>query len=109
MLTGDTGAPIIGDTVQFLRDFGGLTQRKYDQYGPVFRVNTMFQNTIVMLGPQANEALLKDAGRCFSNALAWNPTLDKIFPNGLMLKDFDEHKYHRKILQAAFKRPAIET
>jgi cytochrome P450 len=107
-IPGDSGVPIIGDTLQFLRDFGGLTQRKYDQYGPVFKANAMFQNTIVMLGPQANEAVLKDPGKCFSNALAWNPTLDKIFPNGLMLKDFEEHKYHRKILQAAFKRPAIE-
>jgi cytochrome P450 len=107
-IPGDSGIPIIGDTFNFLRDFSGLTQRKYDQYGSIFRVNALFQDTIVMLGPQANEAVLKDTGRCFSNTLAWNLTLDKIFPNGLMLKDFDEHKYHRRILQAAFKRPAIE-
>jgi cytochrome P450 len=108
-IPGDSGAPLIGDTLNFLRDFSDLTQRKYQQYGPIFRVNALFQDTIVMLGPEANEAVLKDPDRCFSNALAWNPTLDKIFPNGLMLKDFDEHKYHRRILQAAFKRPAIES
>jgi len=95
--------------LRFLRDFDGLTLEKYRRYGPVFRVNAMFQNTIVLLGPDANEAVLKDPGRTFSNALAWNPTLDKIFPNGLMLKDFDEHKYDRRVLQAAFKRPAIES
>lgn len=108
-IPGDSGAPIIGDTLRFLKDFQGLNNEKFQRYGPVFRVNALFQNTIVLLGPQANEAVLKDAGRCFSNSLAWNPTLDKIFPNGLMLKDFDEHKYHRRVLQAAFKRPAIES
>jgi len=86
----------------------GLTRDKYLRYGPVFRVNAFFQDTIVLLGPDANEAILKDSNNCFSSALAWNTSLDKIFPNGLMLKDFEEHKYHRKILQVAFKRGAIE-
>lgn len=108
-IPGDSGAPVFGDTLHFLRDFNGLTQRKYDRYGPIFRVNVLFQDVIVMLGPQANEAVLKDPGRNFSSTMAWNPTLDRIFPNGLMLKDFDEHKYHRRVLQAAFKRPAIES
>lgn len=107
-IPGDDGAPLLGDTSRFLRDFSGLTRDKYQRYGPVFRVNALFQDTIVLLGPEANEAVLKDHDKCFSNSLAWNVMLDRIFPNGLMLKDFDEHKYHRRVLQAAFKRPAIE-
>lgn len=108
-IPGDSGTPVIGDTLRFLQDFHGLARHKFQRYGPVFRVNALFQHTIVLLGPDANEAILKDPDRCFSNTLAWNLTLDKIFPNGLMLKDFDEHKYHRRVLQAAFKRPAIES
>jgi hypothetical protein len=106
-IPGDSGAPLIGDTLHFLRDLKGLTGEKYRRYGSVFRVNTFFQHTIVMLGPQANEAVLKDSAHYFSNALAWNPTLDRIFPNGLMLKDFDDHKHDRRVLQAAFRRSAI--
>lgn len=106
-IPGDAGMPILGDTLRFVRDFAGLTQDKYRRYGPVFRANAFFQDIIVLLGPEANAAVLKDTDKCLSNALAWNPMLDKIFPNGLMLKDFDEHKLHRRVLQAAFKRPAI--
>lgn len=108
-IPGDSGAPLIGDTLHFLRDLKGLTGEKYRDHGAVFRVNTFFQHTIVMLGPQANEAVLKDSAHYFSNALAWNPTLDRIFPNGLMLKDFDDHKHDRRVLQAAFRRPAMES
>ena len=107
-IPGDSGAPIIGDSLRFIQDLPGLTREKYRRYGPVFRVNALFQHTIVLLGPDANDAILKDTEKCFSSALAWNTSLDKIFPNGLMLKDFEEHKYHRRILQAAFKRGAIE-
>ena len=107
-IPGDSGTPIIGDSLRFIKDLPGLTREKYLRYGPVFRVNALFQHTIVLLGPDANEAILKDTEKCFSSALAWNTSLDKIFPNGLMLKDFEEHKYHRRILQAAFKRGAIE-
>jgi cytochrome P450 len=107
-IPGNSGAPIIGDSLRFLKDLPGLTRDKYLRYGPVFRVNAFFQDTIVLLGPDANEAILKDSNNCFSSALAWNTSLDKIFPNGLMLKDFEEHKYHRRILQLAFKRGAIE-
>jgi cytochrome P450 len=108
-IPGDKGLPLLGDSIHFLRDFHGLAREKHLRYGPVHRVNALFQQTIVMLGPDANEAVLKDPGKCFSSSLAWNPTLDRIFPNGLMLKDFEEHKYDRKVLQAAFKRPAIES
>lgn len=107
-IPGDSGAPVLGDTLAFLADFPKLTANKYDRYGNVFRTRAFFQDTIVLLGPQANEAVLSDPNKCFSNRLAWNPTLEKIFPNGLMLRDFDDHKYHRKVLQAAFKKPAIE-
>ncbi|WP_374963414.1 cytochrome P450 [Spongiibacter tropicus] len=44
----------------------------------------------------------------FSSRLAWNPLLDRLFPDGLMLKDADAHRYDRKILQSAFKKSAIE-
>lgn len=107
-IPGDCGLPVIGHTLPFLKDFHGLVQRSYKRYGSIYRSNAFFQNVVVALGPEANEAVLNDTEKCFSNSLAWNPTLDKLFPNGLMLKDFDDHRLHRKILQSAFKKQAVE-
>ena len=33
--------------------------------------------------------------------------MGRIFPNGLLLRDGDEHKHHRKIMHEAFKRAAL--
>lgn len=107
-IPGDSGWPVFGDTFEFLRDYKGLTERKYHRYGPVFRTYGMFQHTIVLLGPDANQAVLRDQAENFSSKLAWDPLLDRIFPNGLMLMDGDIHKYNRKLLQTAFKKSAIE-
>lgn len=107
-IPGDYGLPVIGYTFDFLTDFSSLINRKHAQYGDVFRYNAIFQNVINLVGPDANEFVLKDAEKNFSSKLAWDSVLEDLFPNGLMLRDFDNHKYHRKILQAAFKKPAMQ-
>lgn len=107
-IPGDNGPFLIGYTFDFLRDFQGLTQRKAQQYGPVFRYRAVLQDVVCLLGPEANEFVLKDADHNFSSKLAWDVVLEKLFPNGLMLRDFDNHKLHRKILQGAFKKNALE-
>ena len=35
--------------------------------------------------------------------MAGNPILGRLFPRGLMLLDFDEHRLHRRALSVAFK------
>ena len=106
---GDNGAmPILGDTVEFLSDYLGLVSRKHKLYGPIFRNNALLQRSVALLGPEANELVLKDSGKIFSSKKAWDPILDRLFPDGLMLRDFDEHRFHRRILQAAFKKDALQ-
>lgn len=108
-IPGDYGLPFFGYTFHFLTDFKGYLNKMAETHGPIFRSSVMFQRGIHILGPQANEFVLKDADRIFSNKLAWDPILDKLFPNGLMLRDFDVHRYHRRILQGAFKKQALQS
>lgn len=108
-IPGDRGLPILGHTLGFLSNIHEETNRAYQKYGLVYRRHILFQEGIALLGPDANQAIMQDPDQCFSSTLAWNPVLDQIFPNGLMLKDFGEHRYHRRILQSAFKKAAIES
>ncbi|HBK16204.1 MAG TPA: cytochrome P450, partial [Erythrobacter sp.] len=39
----------------------------------------------------------------FSSEQGWGPILDKLFPRGLMLLDFDHHRADRRALSIAFK------
>lgn len=108
-IPGDTGLPLLGHTLEFIRDCHGLSRRLYQRYGPVHRTYCLFQHTVILLGPEANEIVLTDREQVFSSRFAWNPLLDALFPNGLMLRDFEDHRYHRRLLQAAFKKDAVSS
>lgn len=106
-IPGDYGLPIFGHTFAFLKDFHQLLNDASEKYGDIYRGSVMFQRGITLLGPEANEFVLRDQAHVFSSRAAWNPLLEKLFRNGLMLRDFADHKFHRRILQQAFKKPAL--
>ena len=60
-----------------------------------------------LFGPDANRLVLLDRDRIFSARQPWTMIMGRIFPNGLLLRDGDEHKEHRKIMHEAFTRPAL--
>ena len=100
---GDDGWPIVGNTFKVLRDPKGHVEQMAAQYGLVHRSKVFGFSTIAMLGPDANELVLFDQQKIFSSSLGWNPLLENLFPRGLMLLDFDEHRLNRKALAVAFK------
>ncbi|CCE08597.1 putative cytochrome P450 family proteins [Bradyrhizobium sp. STM 3843] len=102
-IPGDEGWPIIGKTLQILADPKGHVEANAAKYGLVYRSHVLGETTIVLLGPEANELVLFDQARLFSSAHGWEPVLGLLFPRGLMLMDFDEHRLHRKALSVAFK------
>ncbi|MBM7331993.1 MAG: cytochrome P450 [Alcanivorax sp.] len=106
-IPGDYGWPLFGQTLAFLRDYQGLVQRQARRYGPVHRGSILFQRGVTLLGPEANEFVLRDQAHVFSSRAAWNPILERLFTDGLMLRDFADHKFHRRIMQQAFKKPAL--
>ncbi len=65
--------------------------------------------TIVHLyGAEAHRLALVNEGQVFSNKEAWDLIIGRIFPNGLMLRDGDDHRYHRRLMQAGFKNKAMQ-
>lgn len=106
-IPGDYGWPLLGSTVPFLKDYHKMVTELADKYGLVFKGSVLFQRGVTLLGPEANEFVLKDPEHVFSSRAAWNPLLEKLFTDGLMLRDFADHKFHRRIMQQAFKKPAL--
>src|ERR1700677_1528854 len=102
-IPGDEGWPLIGKTLEVLADPKGQAERASAKYGLIYRSRTFGETNIVMLGPEANELVLFDQAKLFSSELGWGPILGRLFPRGLMLLDFDEHRLHRRALSLAFK------
>jgi len=68
-----------------------------------------FHLTFVNLyGADAHRLALINKGQVFSNKKAWDQIIGRIFPNGLMLRDGDDHRYHRRLMQAGFKSEAMQ-
>ncbi|MAT92678.1 MAG: cytochrome P450 [Halioglobus sp.] len=107
-LPGDRGLPVLGHSAAVLRDVHAFLDKQYARYGSVFSLHGPRADGVFLLGPQANELLLKNEDRLFSNFLAWDLTFANIFDNNVLERDFGGHKRHRKILQSAFRRPSIE-
>src|SRR5207245_5517040 len=50
-----------------------------------------------------------DREQLFSSARVCSKVLGVVFPRGLMLLDFDEHRLHRKALSVAFKSEPMKS
>ncbi|MFH1344277.1 MAG: cytochrome P450 [Pseudomonadota bacterium] len=102
-IPGDEGWPVIGKTLHVLADPKGQVERAAAQYGLVYRSHLFGETSLTLLGPEANELVLFDQAKLFSSTHGWGRILGLLFPRGLMLLDFEEHRLHRRALSVAFK------
>lgn len=105
-IPGDYGLPLLGHTLTFVTDPEKLSER-LSRYGHIYRTSVFFQRVVVLLGADANEFVLADRGKNFSSYLGWARQLNPFFPRGLMLRDGDDHRHHRRLMQGAFRKDAL--
>ena len=103
------GLPIFGNTFQILADPIKYGLENYKNFGPIFRSNLFFNDSINILGPESVQLILRDKAKNFSAKHGYEWLIGDLFSGGIMLKDFEEHLYHRRIMQAAFKKSALVT
>lgn len=90
-------------TIEFLKDPLAGVKANVAKYGHVYRVNNFGGWNVALIGPEAIELVLFDKDKNFSSKLGWDPILERLFPRGLMLMDFEHHRADRKTLSVAFK------
>ena len=103
-IPGSLGWPMLGDTVGFLTRPAELFDEKQRRYGDVFKARLFGRTVVYLLGADANKFVLVEQARYCSSQEGWRFPIGELFHGGLMLRDGDEHKQHRGILQAAFKK-----
>ena len=101
----------------FLETLRLLRQSYYDPLGYAQKLQTRHGNVVMqklfhlkfvhLFGGDAHRLALVNEGQVFSNKKAWDQIIGRIFPNGLMLRDGDDHRYHRRLMQAGFKSNAM--
>ena len=101
-LPSDTGWPIFGRTFDLLGRPVELIEGQRRRLGSVYRTNMFFKSQVHIGEPDAAELILMDREQNFSSSKGWLP-LAPLFERGILLRDFNAHRIHRRPLQAAFK------
>jgi cytochrome P450 len=93
----------VGNSLKLISDPIGFIEAGYRKYGLVWRGRAFGYRGVALLGPDANELVFADRAKNFSSAGGWNLVFERVFPRGLMMMDFDEHRLHRRAMGVAFK------
>lgn len=105
-ITGDSGLPILGHLIETFRGGPDYILEQHRKHGPIFYSQSPALSAVMALGPDATQAVFTNRNKDFSQR-AWDPIIGPFFDGGLMLLDFDEHLFHRRIMQEAFTRTRL--
>jgi len=84
------------------------TRDMYSRDGAVVGQRVGIYRAVHLFGPDATKRVLLNREGIFSNKRAWDLIIGRIFTNGLMLRDGEDHRLQRRIMHAAFTTPALE-
>ena len=100
------GLPIVGHMVEMFRGGPDFFLQLYRKRGPVVLIDSPIIPTVAALGPDATQVIYSNRNKEYSQQ-GWAPVIEAFFNRGLMLLDFDEHMFHRRIMQEAFVRTRL--
>ncbi|MFE3757779.1 cytochrome P450 [Nocardia tengchongensis] len=104
---GDYGAPGIGHLLSTLADPLNFSRDRMRRYGPVQWMGVFGRQVVGVVSPAATEEVLLDRKHVLSAQRGYEFVIGPFFRGGILLRDFEEHAYHRRILQQAFTRPRL--
>ena len=103
---GDTGLPILGETLSMLKNGFAFVEAGARKHGPIFQTKVFGKATAVISGPNAS-GLFIDASRVQRSG-AMPPHIETLFAGrSLPLLDGDEHRDRKRLVMAAFTREAL--
>jgi cytochrome P450 len=105
-VVGNSGMPLLGHTLEMFRGGPDFALHMYRTHGPLFFSAVPILSSVNVLGPDANQVVFSNKNKDFSQEF-WQDVIGPFFNRGLMLLDFDEHIYHRRIMQEAFTRTRL--
>jgi cytochrome P450 len=105
-VVGDRGLPILGHMIEMLRGGPDYLLFLYETKGPLVFGDSPLLPFVAAMGPDAAQEIYSNRNKDFSQQ-GWTPVIGAFFNRGLMLLDFEEHLFHRRIMQEAFVRSRL--
>ena len=105
-VVGDAGLPLLGHLIELLRGGPDYLMFIYRTKGPLVFGDLPVLPGVAALGPDAAQVIYSNRTKDYSQQ-GWVPVIGPFFHRGLMLLDFEEHLFHRRIMQEAFTRARL--
>jgi retinoid hydroxylase len=106
-IPGDPYLPLLGQTLDFYYVREKFFWEQYQRYGDVFRINVMGRQAAVLVGPEANEFILKNRDNAFSMREGWF-FLESLLGGGLFQQEGSEHIRARRLIFPTFHGDVLE-
>ena len=91
----------------FLPNPGLYIRKLRERYGDCFTVGVLRnRRQVILVGPRANRLVLLDPDDNFSARWGWE-VVHAYFPGMVLLRDFADHRHHRRIMTPLFKPAAL--
>jgi cytochrome P450 len=103
---GDRGLPVLGHLIEMMRGGPDYLLFLYQTKGPLIFGDSPVLPAVAALGPDAAQVVYSNRNKDYSQQ-GWVPMIGPFFHRGLMLLDFEEHMFHRRIMQEAFTRSRL--
>jgi|GEM_PF-1026243 len=108
-LPGARGHWLTGNMRGLLPNLGPFVREQQALHGNCFTVGLFRNRRVVMLvGPKANEQILLDKEDNFSNFWGWD-VLQELFGRNILVRDFADHRQHRRLMTSVFKPAALQS
>jgi len=102
---GDTGLPLLGETLPFLKDGFGFVASRTARHGPIWKTRILGRPTAVLVGPDASGRFIDSE---VQRAGAMPPHVQELFGGtSLPLLDGDPHLSRKTFILQAFTRDAL--
>lgn len=108
-IPGKDGIPYFGRSIEALLDWEGMTKGDLERYGNVSRMKMLQQRGIMLQGADNLQRVFLDRDQAFSSEMGYEESLSQFYRGGLLMRDFDDHKFQRRLMQTAFKTAAMKT
>ena len=107
-IPGSFGLPVIGHTFPLVKDLYGTIDKQYREFGEVSRFGLAGFKGVLLVGPDLYKEVYLDKDKNFSAEMGYMGSLGRYYKGALLLRDHEEHRFQRRMMQTAFKNDAMK-
>lgn len=97
-----SGDPGVLEVLRQYRDPLKILRTRRERFGDITYMNAFGLKVVLPMTASGTEAVAMNRSKVLAAEPAWGFMIGPFFRRGILLMDFDEHRYHRLILQQAF-------